>query len=291
MPSCLSRPVLAGVLAMLANVAAAAEPGKLAELVARKAAAIAILHQKAARALTTLAQDPSYAAYFRADDDVEREHLKQRIDRISLAVQGRFAVTEMCLINRSGQEVSRIVRDQVALDLDPDETDNAFFHGALASPPREVFVSPPYFSADAERWVIGNATTVAVEGQVAAVLHYEHDLERFAELLLRDLPKGVVLIAADEGGHMLIDSRLDSAARARRWSSPDDLPAFVLAGHDAPGLRRALGAAAEVGAGVLKTGGTEVAIAYRPVGGWTLFALAVTNEEGPRALPAEALGR
>ena len=61
----------------------------------------------------------------------ERQTLKQRIDQISLRVQSRFHVQEMCLIDPEGAEISRIVGDEVAHDLALDEADAIFFRAGF----------------------------------------------------------------------------------------------------------------------------------------------------------------
>src|SRR3954463_10211128 len=142
----LAPAIAATLLASLPPVASGADDVRA--LAARKVAVIALMHEKAKRALVTAAQDRVFGEYFGADAPEEKMRLKARIDQVALGVQARFQVAEMCLIGRRGSEISRIVGRAVADDLDPDETGNPFFAPAFLQQPRTVYVAPPYLSDD-----------------------------------------------------------------------------------------------------------------------------------------------
>jgi hypothetical protein len=93
----------------------------------------------------------------------------------------------MCLINENGHEISRIVEGEVAHDLSTEEATAIFFEPAFALAPRNVYVSPIYMSPDVHRWVVGYVTPIEVDGEKKAILHYEHDLETYQDLLAEGL--------------------------------------------------------------------------------------------------------
>ena len=72
----------------------------------------------------------------------ERSRLRERIDEISFAVQLKFAVEEMCLIDHHGAEISRIVGNEIAYDPATDEADAIFFKPAFEQASRTVHTSP-----------------------------------------------------------------------------------------------------------------------------------------------------
>jgi two-component sensor histidine kinase len=176
-----------GLLPLMLATGVEAQVADLDAFVAAKAAALEVLHRKAERALVAVAQDSSYREYFKARSDHHRQELKERIDRISLEAQSKFDVGEMCLINENGHEISRIVEGEVAHDLSTEEATAIFFEPAFALAPRNVYVSPIYMSPDVHRWVVGYVTPIEVDGEKKAILHYEHDLETYQDLLAEGL--------------------------------------------------------------------------------------------------------
>src|SRR4051794_8232903 len=117
-------PAIAATLLTSLPPAVAAPSGAddVRALAARKAAVIALMHEKAKRALVTAAQDRVYAEYFGADAPEEKARLKARIDQVALGVQARFQVAEMCLIDRPGGEISLFFGRAGTHDPDPDKT-------------------------------------------------------------------------------------------------------------------------------------------------------------------------
>ncbi|HET6522823.1 MAG TPA: hypothetical protein VFG47_23810, partial [Geminicoccaceae bacterium] len=173
------------VLACSAAGQTRADTADIDALVARKAAILETMHDKAGKALVRVAQDGSFRDFFLASTDDERATARERIEQISLAVQARFHVAEMCLIGRDGAEVARIVDKRVAHDLSPDETGAIFFTAGFALPPRGVHVSPLYMSVDADKWVVGYVTPIDVDGGTPAILHFEHSLAVYQDALGR----------------------------------------------------------------------------------------------------------
>lgn len=182
----------------------------LRSYVTKKAAVVSTMHRKSMRALVNAAQDRAFENYFQAHGDQDRRAAKERIEQVSLATQSRFHVEEMCLIDASGPEIARIVGDRIApeSDLSPDESGADFFEPGFAEEPRQVFVSRPYLSPDANKWVIAYVTPVAVEHANKAVLHYEHGLDTYQAALTDDEPHdGRFLVAVSGDGYVVFDSR------------------------------------------------------------------------------------
>jgi len=255
-------------------VAAPSGANDVRALAARKAAVIALMHEKAKRALVTAAQDRIFAEYFGADAPEEKARLKARIDQVALGVQARFQVAEMCLIGRRGSEISRVVGRAVADDLDPDETGNPFFAPALLQQPRTVYVAPPYLSDDAHAWVVGYATPIAVGDAAPAILHYGHRLDAYQATLDDEVagPDRFALLV-DPRGWVVGDSRRPVPVAERDGAKAPDayFARFRLAGLDLAGLEARLGGG-EAGAGTLPDGDAAYDIDYRTVEGWTAVA-------------------
>lgn len=144
------------------------------KLVAKKAAIIANMHKKASKALVTSAQDKIFARYFTGHTEA-----KASIEKLSLNVQRRFHVEEMCLIDPNGHEISRIVADKIAPDedLSTEEAAAPFFAPGFAQKHRHTHVA--YMSPDADKWVIAYVTPIVVAGKKEAILHYEHTVEAY----------------------------------------------------------------------------------------------------------------
>lgn len=247
---------------------------KMEGLVAQKTGTIERLHFKAKKALVTAAQDKTFDSYFQSHSEAGRSEIKPRIDQISLAVQSRFHVEEMCLINPKGAELSRIVGREIADDLADDETAAIFFAPGFAKPARKVHVSPIYMSVDANKWVIAYVTPVVVNGDKKAILHYEHTLKAFQNALNNRVDADTAIVAIDANGFIVSDSRKTIAVGKKDQS---DDPAsyfdrFKLSGLDLDNLRKAVDGTELKGAGTVIAGGTSYSLAYSKVEDWTILA-------------------
>ncbi len=197
------------VLTLLPAQQAAANT-ELQSFVTKKAATIENLHRKAKRALVNAAQDRAFEGYFHANDDTTRHEAKQRIEQVTLATQRRFNVEEMCLIDPTGTEITRIVGNQIApdSDLSTEEAKADFFKPGFAERPRRVYVTNPYVSPDADKWVLAYVTPVMTDGQKKAILHYEHGLEIYQDVVNKGLNGGDrFLLVVSRGGFVISDSR------------------------------------------------------------------------------------
>jgi hypothetical protein len=256
-----------------ADTSARADLPAVEALAAKKVAIVELLHRKARRALVNAAQDEAFGKYFMAAHAGSRAHIKDRIDEISLEVQSHFRVEEMCLIGANGAEVSRIVGREIADDLASDESDAIFFKPAFAQPARKVHISQVYMSEDARKWVLAYVTPIHVEGQNKAILHYEHSLELFQNVLRaeEDEPERVVL-AVDADGFVLSDSRRTIAIDERMGSDKlrDYFQRFSLDGLGLEVAKAKAGIAGREGSGTIQVGAQSFSIAMKPVEDWTI---------------------
>ena len=262
-----------GFLPLLLATGVEAQVDDLDAFVAAKAGALEVLHRKAERALVGVAQDSSYREYFKAHSDPHRHELKERIDRISLEAQSKFDVGEMCLINEKGHEISRIVEGEVAHDLSTEEAAAIFFKPAFELAPMNVYVSPIYMSPDVNRWVVAYVTPIEVDGERKAILHYEHDLETYQELLADGLSADDrFLLAVNEDGWIIADSRRDIGTGQRGDSAvPGDyFEPFEAVGTSLEALKDELGGGTS-GRGTITLDGVPHSVAWRTVKGWTLL--------------------
>jgi hypothetical protein len=258
---------------------AAALPARADDLkawVAAKAGALELMHRKAERALIGVAQDPSYRQYFlQTSNEDERAKLKDRIDQISLESQRKFHVGEMCLINAHGHEISRIVEGAIANNLSTTESQNIFFAPGFAEQARSAYVSPIYISPDVHRWVIGYVTPIEVSGNKKAILHYEHDLSSYQELLRQGISGDRrYLLAVTPDGWIIADSRreISTAQRGESTAPADYFEPFAVEGQSLQQIEAAFGGG-ERGHGTVELNGQRYGIAWQTVKRWTLVGL------------------
>jgi hypothetical protein len=260
-----------------------AQAEELEAWLAAKAGALEVIHRKAERALIGVAQDPSYGQYFQASDAAEQDQLKDRIDQISLETQRKFDVGEMCLINAKGHEISRIVEGAVADDLSTEEAKNIFFGPGFAERARSAYVSPIYISPDVHRWVIGYATPIEVDGDKKAILHYEHDLSAFQELLRQGLAGDRRhLLAVTAHGWIIADSRrqIPTGQQGESTAPSDYFEPFAIEGRSLQEIAAGLGGG-ERGHGSVELDGEPYGIAWQTVKDWTLVGF--ENRPGTEA--------
>ncbi|MBI5492904.1 MAG: diguanylate cyclase [Deltaproteobacteria bacterium] len=115
-------------------------------------------------------------------------------------------IDEACFIDSTGQEISRIVFDQIAQEgeLSSDEERSSFFKSAFDMDEGEVYQGKPTISEDTKRWVLPNATPVIINGKKAAILHFEVTMSHFQNLLKRTInpDRGYGFILNDKGEFM-----------------------------------------------------------------------------------------
>ncbi|RRJ84075.1 PDC sensor domain-containing protein [Aestuariirhabdus litorea] len=237
-------------------------------LVAKKAAIVEKVHKKAKKALVNAAQDKSYSEFLAAAPE-HRHSLRGRIDEVSLNVQKKFEVEEMCLIDVGGPELARIVGNQIATDLSEDETSAIFFRPGFDAKPRTVFISPIYMSPDADKWVVAYVTPVLVGKDKKAILHYEHSLSIYQDALNKDV-SGARLFAVNADGYLISDSAnpIGVDKVGEKEEPADYFSPFSFAGKDLAGIIAAIDAKTP-----LEHEGKSYQGAYKTVENWTLIAV------------------
>lgn len=171
-------------------------------------------------------------------------------------------IDEACFIDASGQEISRIVADEVARpeELSSEEDRASFFHGAFKMKEGEVFQARPTISEDTHRWVLPNATPIVINGRNRAIFHFEINLAHFQGLLDRlvNPERGYAFIINDRGefiAHTLIPvNKSNTLAAAITAETPEELRAIY---------RRMIAA----GSGVerFSAGGKDYYIIFNPI--------------------------
>lgn len=190
---------------LLAPTGAKADRASLKALVEQRAAALDADHWQHILALQELAKVDLVRGYYSMTD---KERAARRAD-LEAAIKGRSIGLEMCLIDNRGNEHMRAVRGRLALpsELAKDEVDAPFFKPAMALKEMQTFVSPPYYSPDADQWVIGFVVPI-VPG--TAILHYEDSLSEYQEIITKGVSgEARFLLLVDRNGYVVGDSRHD----------------------------------------------------------------------------------
>ncbi len=266
-----------GAMTLAAAELALADEQAMVKRVNQKVAIIDNLHKKAQRALVTAAQDKVFPEYFSTSKD--KTALKGRIDKVSLTVQSRFDVDEMCLIDENGHEHSRIVGNAIAPDedLSTEEASAPFFDLAFALQQREVAVAPIYLSADTLRWVVAYVTPLMAGDAKPAILHFEHNLHKYRDLVNKGVSgeASYVLMLTREG-YIFSDSRKDIPLEAQGEAADhasyfDNIKDWEMSGMDK--VVEAVNSGEEGVTRVKDASGAEYIIAYKPSESWSILAV------------------
>ncbi|MBF0138878.1 MAG: methyl-accepting chemotaxis protein [Magnetococcales bacterium] len=167
-----------------------------------------LFHDKAKSDLLLAIEHEAFKEYFMLDDvksgnkyeeiEVEKEgkkekkniiqfsprqrELKDMIDRWTMSLQKRFPIVETCVIDKMGQEHSRLSNGVIAPDEDfsSEENEAPFFEPTFQLNAGEVHVQYPYMSADAHMWVFSYTTPIMLpDGSKPAFYHYELPVSLF----------------------------------------------------------------------------------------------------------------
>ncbi len=97
----------------------------------------------------------------------------------------REMLDEACCIDSKGNEIARIVLDEMAheSEFSSEEERASFFKSSFEVDEGQVFQGRPTISEDTKRWVMPNATPITVAGKKAAILHFEISMGYFQRLL------------------------------------------------------------------------------------------------------------
>lgn len=172
-------------------------------------------------------------------------------------------IDEACFIDATGQELARIVYDEIAPDdnLSSEEERAAFFRHAFEMDEGEVFQGRPMISEDTGRWALPNATPIMVNGKKKAILHFEVNMAYFQLLLKRLInpERGYAFIINSDGeymAHTRMDiSQVEPLPKAVNGETPSDFKHV---------LTRMM--SGEKGLESFVDGGKDYYIIFKPVG-------------------------
>ncbi len=169
---------------------------------------------------------------------------------------------EACFIESTGKEVCRIIHDRIAREdeLSSGEDRNEFFREAFKMNEDEVFQGRPVISEDTKRFVIPTSTPIFVNGEKAAIFHFEITVTYFRDLLKKH-------INSEKGYGFIIDDMGNFVAHTRmNIGSAQPFPPAVTEATP-PALKTIFKKilAAESGIEQFSEGGRDFYIVYRPV--------------------------
>ncbi len=165
---------------------------------------ISAFHEKAGSELVFALHYPVFKEYFALREtrsgnrynskkviqfSPEQKRLKSKIDDWTLFVQSKFPVEETCVIDRTGQEHSRITLRQIAPedDFSSEENGAPFFEPSLKLNKGEFHVEYPYMSADAKKWVFSYTSPVVLDdGTKPGFYHFEIPISYFQEIVAKN---------------------------------------------------------------------------------------------------------
>lgn len=185
-----------------------------------KAHLIDNLNARASEHLLFAVKNPVFVKYFELPDtkagniyqnDVlqftpQQRTLKNELDQWIYNFQNMFSVDETCLIDRTGQEHTRLVMKKIAPDSDLSHEQSAtpFFKPSFQKNIDEVYLQYPYVSPDTERWVFAYTTPIVLnDGSKPAFYHFEIPLKSFQDLTKVDHGRAYVV---DSAGYLVADS-------------------------------------------------------------------------------------
>jgi len=178
------------------------------------------LNARASEDLLFAVKNPVFVKYFELPDtkagniyknDVlqftpQQRTLKNELDQWIYNFQNKFSVDETCLIDRTGQEHTRLVMKKIApdSDLSYEESASPFFKPSFQKNIDEVYLQYPYFSPDTERWVFAYTTPIVLnDGSKPAFYHFEIPLKSFQDMTKVDHGRAYVV---DSAGYLVADS-------------------------------------------------------------------------------------
>lgn len=265
---------LAGLIATAFGEAEAGGRDALIAFAREKAAVIDLLQTRAARAVATAANDHFILDFVVASRDDVRAILKEKIDRQLVGIQKGLHVEEICLIAHDGREYARIVRGEIATDLEPDESDASFFAPTWKVAGNEPYVSPVYRSGDTDEWVIAYSMPAGGAGEQDALLHLEQNVSRLLALVAtRPAPQEIRWYVVEDGTRILFDSAASGLALAGPATARDPAEAFAPSPIEAEMLDVILASTAFGAISRVTIDGRAFDVAASHHGRWTVLAL------------------
>jgi signal transduction histidine kinase len=178
------------------------------------------LNARASGDLLFAVKNPVFVKYFELPDtkagniyknDVlqftpQQRTIKNELDQWIYNFQDKFSIDETCLIDRTGQEHTRLVMKKIApdSDLSHEESSTPFFKPSFQKNIDEVYLQYPYVSPDTERWVFAYTTPIVLnDGSKPAFYHFEIPLKSFQDIAKVDQGRAYVV---DSAGYLVADS-------------------------------------------------------------------------------------
>jgi hypothetical protein len=229
-------------------------------LVREKAAAVAIMRDKARRHIGILAQDRVFGAFLNASTQSEGLRVKARIEAAFGALNSRFGLRNIQLIARDGLVVARTAASEPA-PLSGPALAAAFELQAMSVSTRLLG------AGETAGLAIAHLAPVVWRGNREFVLRGEQSLGAYRNVLKAGVGAGRYVALIDEGRTILSEAGKNPAAAAAASGK------FSLAGYSLEALRRALKGSAKEGYGEISSAGTRLAVGYQAVGPWTVVAV------------------
>ncbi len=180
---------------------------QLNELVAERVQVVFETNRRIKKTLLKTASKPAFKQYFSASDDDSRAKYKRKFEKAIKQTQKYFDVKEMCLIDRSGKEISRVDAGRVSDELATDEHEAVFFEPGFQLKEGRSLISPIYFSPDSSSWVIAYVTPIYSQNSPVALLHFEHDLDYLQRKIIDGVVDEQFVVALSGDGWIIADSR------------------------------------------------------------------------------------
>jgi signal transduction histidine kinase len=193
---------------------------EMTDQVQTKANLINDLHYRAAQDLLFAVKNSVFVRYFDLPDSMagdvyksgvlqftpEQRLVKNELDQWIYNFQKRFNVDETCLIDPRGQEITRVVLQNIAPDknLSYSEWMTPFFRPSFQNNVDHVYYQYPYVSPDTKRWVFAYTTPIVrSDGYKAAFYHFEMPMKIFQDLVQTTSGRMYVV---DPSGYLVADS-------------------------------------------------------------------------------------
>lgn len=126
---------------------------------------------------------------------------------------------------RDGQEVAEVIDGKVTPvnDLEPDAMNHlsSSLGGARALATGWVYQSSPYYSDATNEWVIGNAATVAQDGEKIGMVFFETSLSSLRSMVMAQAGDDVLRTVSERSGLVTIDSRYPQTSETNFGVSTD----------------------------------------------------------------------
>lgn len=217
---------------------------------------------RTAKDLLIASQNTAFEMYFLDPENRDRWVAEQGRTLRYLRSVYPDMLDEACFIDSTGQEVSRIVQDELAHehDLSSEEERQTFFQRAFELDEGEVYQGEPIISEDTHRWVLPNATPIVVNGEKKAILHFEITMTYFQRLLKKAVnpDRGVGFVLDGDGRFMAHTERDISETEPFPQALADDTPPGLAAVYE----RMRSG---ESGLERYTSGGEDFYVVFRPI--------------------------